>query len=297
MKSLSARLQKIIFEYGKIICAVFFSIGLIFSFLFLYREAVEKKLRVTFFDVGQGDAILIQTPSGHDVLIDGGPTFDVTKKLSKKMGYFDKHLDVVIATHDDADHITGLIPVLKRYVVSSIIISSVDGTSDIDQEFDKAIEKEGKEVHKGVRGEYIDFGDGVTLHILHPFKRESEGDTNEASVVTLLVYDEVSFLLTGDLGKEREVFLIDEVIPKFVSVYKAGHHGSKTSSGEVLLSRIHPEYTVLSVGKSNRYGHPHVETMERLKKYSKEILSTAERGDIEFISDGVRIEIKTEKDE
>lgn len=290
-----ARVKRFLDDYGKVLAVSFFVIAIGVTIFFLYSLTLPKKLHVTFFDVGQGDSILIQTPSGHEVLIDGGATSLVVKKLSKKMGYFDKHLDVMIATHDDADHITGLVPTLARYEVGTVITSSVDGTSGIDRELDSAVMHEGAQVHVGVQGEYVDFGDGVVMHILYPLTRDEHGDTNDASVVTLITYGKHSFLLTGDLSKEREPQALTEELPSFVTVYKAGHHGSKTSSGEALLSRIHPEYVVISAGRDNKYGHPHKETLERLTKYSKEILSTSERGDIEFVSDGESVEVVTEQ--
>jgi competence protein ComEC len=158
-----ARVKRFLDDYGKVLAVSFFVIAIGATIFFLYSLTLPKKLHVTFFDVGQGDSILIQTPSGHEVLIDGGATSLVVKKLSKKMGYFDKHLDVMIATHDDADHITGLIPTLARYEVGSVVTSSVDGTSGIDRELDSAVMHEGAQVHVGVQGEYVDFGDGVVL--------------------------------------------------------------------------------------------------------------------------------------
>jgi competence protein ComEC len=142
----------------------------------------------------------------------------------------------------------------------------------------------------------IDFGDGVTAIILYPKKNiSSRVETNDASVSLVLVYGEHSFLLTGDLGTSYEHALISDKLPKKVTVYKAGHHGSNTSSGALLLSRITPEYSIISAGKDNMYGHPNSETIERLQKYSRETLSTIDKGSITFSSNGKMVEVVTKK--
>lgn len=283
-------------EYGKIFLFGFsFSVGAL-SLLFVVSFASPQKLRVSFLDVGQGDAILIRTPSGHDMLIDGGPSDAVLARLGEKMNYFDREIDVVVATHDDADHITGLVPVLQRYDVDTIVLSPVKGDTDLAQDLRTRAHDETADVHVGARGNVIDFGDGVVTHILYPTANIlGKTDTNDASVSLVLTYGDHSFLLTGDLSSKREQQLFGNVLPKHVTVYKAGHHGSKTSSGEQLLTYVKPEYSVISAGKDNRYGHPNTEALERLQKYSKEILSTIDQGTISFISDGRMLGVETGK--
>ncbi|MBP6948779.1 MAG: MBL fold metallo-hydrolase [Candidatus Pacebacteria bacterium] len=259
---------------------------------------LPQKLRVSFLDVGQGDAILIQTPSGKQMLIDGGVSNSVMSKISDKMFYFDKDIDVLVATHPDADHITGLIPVLEKYFVGTIITSPLTGETSISRDLDQHILKEGSSVHVAKGGDEINFHDGVIAYVVYPLTSSAGSivkDTNDVSVSVVVVYGDHSFLLTGDLStyKESELFL--QKIPEPVTVYKAGHHGSKYSSGETLLSYIKPEYVVISAGRDNSYGHPHNETVERIKKFSKEIISTIDRGTITFVTDGKTIILDTEK--
>jgi beta-lactamase superfamily II metal-dependent hydrolase len=256
-----------------------------------------KELRVSFLDIGQGDAILIQTPSGKDMLIDGGASDVVLERLSNEMSYFDRDIDVVVATHPDADHVTGLIPVLTKYDVKKIITSPRDGDTGIFADLDRHINNEMTEVHVAHTGDVIDFGDGVSARILFPPRTYDtrSGDTNDASVSMVLTYGEHTFLLTGDLPTLHEDELIRAGLPRNITVYKAGHHGSKYSSGEQLLTYIHPEYAVISAGKDNKYGHPNPEALERLQKYSKEILSTIDKGTITFVTDGRLPEVKTSK--
>jgi competence protein ComEC len=260
------------------------------------RELTPPQLRVSFLDIGQGDAILIQTPSGHDMLIDGGPTDAVLERLHEKMSYFDRGLDVVIATHGDADHVTGLIPVLEQYDVKQFVRSSIEADTGIFDDLLSHVQREGAEVRIGKRGDVIDFGDGVVVYVLYPGATISpHTETNDASVSVVITYGQQSFLLTGDLSSKYEPSLIQAVLPKSVTVYKAGHHGSKYSSGEQLLTYIRPEYAVISAGADNKYGHPNPEAITRLQKYSKEILSTIDRGTITFETDGRMIEVRTGK--
>ncbi len=256
-----------------------------------------KKLKVTFLDVGQGDAILIQTPSGHDMIIDGGRSDVVLEKLSKQMSYFDRHIDVMVATHPDADHITGLIPILKKYQVDRIITSPLPGHTGISHVLEKNINDEHAEVHVAQKGDEIIFGDGVVAHILYPSSNShiKESDTNDASVSMVITYGDESVLLTGDLPSTHEGELLTDVLPHSVTIYKAGHHGSKYSSGEQLLSYIRPEYAVISAGKDNTYGHPNSEALARLTTYSKEILSTINKGTLTFLLDGKNLILEAER--
>lgn len=290
--------QNFLEEYGKLFFALVGVFVLLISFYFIFIKSDGRSLTVTFFDVGQGDSIFIETPSHKQILIDGGPNNKVMQKLDSRMGFFDNDIDVMVVTHADADHVTGLIPVLEKYKVKNIIESPVKGKTEVFDLLEKDIEKEshfaqgsdgtrkngGATVYIAKTGDEINFGDGVIIKILYPNKNiSSKDDTNEASVSILLTYQEKTFLLTGDLPTVRESKLIESgLLPNDITVYKAGHHGSKSSSGVQLLSYIKPYYSVISAGKDNKYGHPNVETMERLKKYSKVIFSTIDLGDIEF---------------
>lgn len=287
-------------EYGKVLIVIILFcllIGLTYEIIFLI---VPQKLRVSFLDIGQGDAIFIQTPSGKQMLIDGGPSDIILARLSKQLSYFDNDIDVMVVTHPDADHVTGLIPVLEKYNVEKIIISKAEGHTGIFDTLNKSIENESAEIYVGEIGDEIDFHDGVIVRILYPPKDYvvKKNDTNDASVSLVLNYGDESFLLTGDLPSTEESKLISSGFLNFVkniTVYKAGHHGSKFSSADQLLSYIHPEYTVISAGKDNKYGHPNIETIERLQKYAKEIISTIDRGTISFLTDGRMIEVESSR--
>jgi competence protein ComEC len=284
-------------EYGKIlacICLVVISISFIFI---ITRIASPQKLRVSFLDIGQGDAILIQTPSGKDMLIDGGPGNTILTRLNEQMNYFDSDIDVMEETHPDADHVTGLIPVLEKYKVGMILETKGIGHTQVFDDLNHHIDDESAETHVAQKGDVIDFHDGVLVKVLYPGVNylPKKDDTNDASISVVVTYGDQSFLLTGDLPTTEESKLIFADLPKNITVYKAGHHGSKYSSGEQLLTYIRPEYSVVSAGKDNRYGHPNPEAIARLEKYSKEILSTIDRGTITFTTDGKNIEVETER--
>lgn len=284
-------------EYGKIIFVVLFSSLSFLSLCLIVSLVTPHKLRVSFLDVGQGDAILIQTPSGKSMLVDGGPTNIILERLAREMSYFDNDIDVLVATHPDADHVTGLIPVLEKYKILTTVISPADGSTKIVDDLNNHIVDEQSDVHVAKVGDAIDFHDGVTAHILYPPSnfRGKKSDTNDASVSMVISYGDETFLLTGDLPSTHEQELISEMLPKDITVYKVGHHGSKYSSGEVLLSYSKPEYAVVSAGKDNKYGHPNREAIERLQKYAKEIISTIDRGTISFVADGRMVEVETSK--
>ena len=215
------------------------------------KESHEGKLIVTFLDIGQGDAILIHAPSGRQMLIDGGPNRSVLRELSKVMPWYDRTIDVVLATHPDADHIGGLPDVLSHYKVGLIIRSSVTDNGGADSvALEKSAAEEGKEGAKrltAMRGQIIDLGSGAYLEILFPDRPVPHIDTNTGAIVARLVYGEASFMLTGDSPKEIESYLVkldgDEL---HSDVLKAGHHGSRTSSGPLFVGFVGPVYTVFS---------------------------------------------------
>ncbi len=284
-------------NYGKVTTVIVLCFINVITIYGIVTSLTPQKLRVSFLDIGQGDAILIQTPSGHTMLVDGGPTNKILEKLSERLDYFDDDIDVMVATHPDADHVTGLIPVLEKYNVHTILISKAESKTGVFSDLTKHIEEENADVHVAEINDELDFHDRVIAKILYPSKNyvTKKNDTNDASVSMEIKYGDETFLLTGDLPSKEEGKLISADLDKNITVYKAGHHGSKYSSGEELLKYITPEYSVISAGENNRYGHPNQETISRLQKYSKEILSTITQGTISFVTDGRLMEVETDK--
>ncbi|MBL8158194.1 MBL fold metallo-hydrolase [bacterium] len=254
----------------------------------LVRGMRTPELRVSFLDVGQGDAIFIEAPGGRQMLIDGGKNRSVIRQLATVMPWYDRTIDVVLATHPDADHIGGLPDVFKRYRVGLVIESSVRDEEGADaQAFEKAAAAEGAERLVAERGQVIDVGEGARLEILFPDRSVPGIETNTGSIVARLVYGETAFMLTGDSPKEIEDYLVrlDGKILES-SVLKAGHHGSRTSSSFAFVGFVSPEYAVYSRGCDNSYGHPHDEVKEMFAKHGVPTLDTCEDGSITFVSDG-----------
>jgi competence protein ComEC len=252
------------------------------------REDRRGLLTVSFLDIGQGDSIFIDAPSGRQVLIDGGPSDGgVLRQLSAVMPWYDRTIDVVIPTHPDADHIAGLIDVLARYQVGMIVESSVEGDTKTFSAFNQAVEHEKAQRITALRGDVIDLGDGAYLEVLSPDRSVPHVDTNEGCVVTRLVYGETAFMLSCDApaGVEEYLAALDGSDLK-AGVLKAGHHGSKTSSSALFLGFVHPTFGVFSRGCDNTYGHPAPETVARFKAFGIPTFDTCTGGTVTFVSDG-----------
>jgi len=247
-------------------------------------------LKVAFLDVGQGDAIFIQAENGNQILLDGGPNKAALNQLSKVMPFYDRSIDMVIASHPDSDHISGLIEVLKRYKVYSAMEPGTKSDNVIYQEFENLVkEKNIQDIFAG-RDMRVNLDNGLYLDILLPVVDPENLDPHAGMLVIRLVYGKNSFLLTGDMEKSLEGYLVFlEGHNLKTDVLKVGHHGSRTSTSEVLLGFSAPEYAVISVGKDNQYGHPHKETLDILNKFQIPILRTDESGMIKIKSDGEQI--------
>jgi competence protein ComEC len=262
--------------------------------LYLILVPQHGKLEVHFLDVGQGDSILIESPSGIDMLIDGGPDRSVMRQLPGQLGFFDRTIDIVLATHPDQDHIAGLDDVLEKYRVSSLIESGVQHTSPFTEALDAAAEEEpGLTRIAARRGMRIDLGDGAYADVLFPDRDVSNVETNDGSVVLHLVYGDTSFLLGGDAPSKVEDYLVSLDANSVKSdVLKASHHGSKNSSDDTWLAAVDPALVVVSAGKGNSYGHPAPEVVERIRNIGARMLSTIDEGTVTLVSDGTSIKEK-----
>jgi len=255
----------------------------------------DDKLHVSFLDVGQGDAILIQTPSRQNILIDGGPDPQaINLELSKKLPFWDRTIDLVVSTQPHADHITGLVEVLGRYKVKQVLEPGVPYDSSIYREWVKLVKE--KQIKNGIAraGQEIDLGSGIRIEVLNPPAKLFEGtshDVDNNGVVLRLSWGEVSFLFTADIRQEAEFELIGQRANLRSTVLKVAHHGSKTSTTPQFLAAVAPEVAVISVGADNPFGHPGPEVVGRLEDRLGEdrVYRTDENGTTEFITDGDRL--------
>jgi len=250
----------------------------------------EQYLTVQFLDVGQGDAIHVTTPDGFELLVDGGASAGVLRELAEGRSYFDKYIDVVVATHPDTDHIAGLVDVLERYEVGMILETEVEHNASAARAFARAAATEGAEIISAQAGQEMQLGVSTTVRILSPRGDTTNWESNTSSIVLQIIYGDIEFMLTGDAPSNIEDYLVSTYGPSLESeVLKLGHHGSKTSSSELFLNTVKPEYAIVSAGRDNRYGHPTEEVLSRATKIGAEIISTAETGTITFKSDGIRV--------
>ncbi|MDP3874937.1 MAG: ComEC/Rec2 family competence protein [bacterium] len=267
----------------------------IFVWAALYQRQPGNILRVYFLDIGQGDAIFIDSSTHGRLLLDGGKNRKVLTELGKILPFADKRIDVMIESHPDADHIGGLPEVVSRYNVGLFLEPGVESENSIDDELHRRIEEKNIPKLLAKRGMVINFGDGAKLQILFPLHGQdvSNWETNGASIVARLVYGNKAFLLTGDSPIRIENVLLN-LDQGFLNsdVLKAGHHGSRTSTSLAYAEAVSPEYAVISAGKDNSYGHPHKEVLDILEKVGAKIVSTVESGTIKFETDGKTLKIK-----
>ena len=261
----------------------------------------DSKLSVAFIDVGQGDAIFISTPGGHQVLIDGGSDpLEAVQFLGERMGFGDRSLDLVVLTHPHNDHVNGLLEVLARYEVGNVLERQAAHDAAPYLAWRQAVTDEGARVIQAEAGQVLVFDDGVYLEVLGPPDRllcGTSSEVNDASVVLKVVYGEVSFLLPGDASAAAESAIATRSASLDSDVLKAAHHGSRTSSSPAFLDAVSPAVAIISVGQDNRFGHPHPEALDTLLRHvSPDMLfTTRDRGTIEFVTDGQTLTLKTER--
>jgi len=254
----------------------------------------QNILTVAFLNVGQGDSIYIQAPNGNSALIDGGPPDGkALSELGSVMSFFDRDIDVVIATHPDQDHIGGLPEIFSRYHVGALFESGLTSENGVYSAMEKEAESDGTRKIIARGGEKIHLAQNVILEILYPNKNfPPRAETNSTSVVVKLTYGNESFLFTGDLPQEQE----NELVQKYgtalhVNVLKFGHHGSKTSTSPEFLSDVAPEYGIVSAGAGNKYGHPNKETLDLAEKDKVKVLRTDTEGRVVFETNGINLSL------
>lgn len=248
------------------------------------RSLPDGRLHVWFLDVGQGDAILIQTPDGRHILVDGGPSPSaLLDQLGEVLPYWARSLDLVVLTHPDADHISGLIPLFDRYRVVTVV--DTVGQGDKGGEAWRAAASAGRAARQtAVRGMRFAAGAALLTLLSPPDTNLSIDDGNNGSVVLRLDYGLSSVLLAGDAEEDAEQGMLEAGLPLRAGVLKVGHHGSNASTSAQFLAAVQPRLAVISVGAENRFGHPSPELLGRLEGI--EVLRTDERGRIELVSDG-----------
>lgn len=267
---------------------------LLFLFCSVFSLALARtdKLTVHFIDVGQGDSILIQTPS-QNILIDGGERSAGPTVVKYLQDQGVNKLDLVISTHPHSDHIGGLINVLKAFPVKEVIDPAIIHTTKTFEDYLTLIDQKNIIFTPGRAGMHRELDDGISMFIHHPTK-PSNAHLNDASVVTRVEFKQVSFLFTGDAEaiSEMEMLSNDAVLQS--TILKVGHHGSTSSSSRIFLDTVDPAVAIIMVGTENKYNHPHTEIISRLQKNKVDIYQTDLHGTIVVSTDGKTYNIKAE---
>lgn len=263
---------------------------------FSMASAPDGRLHVTALDIGQGDAVLIEAPGGETVLIDGGPDPGLTlDRLAEALLFRVRHIDLVVLTHPHEDHIAGLIEVLDRYHVDTVLHPGRHYDGPALPRFLDSSAMSAERVVVARAGQRISIGDSVALDVIFPGDVDAgaplpEGDINNASIVAILRHGAIDVLLTGDAERPVEQMLLDRGLVPRVEVLKVGHHGSESSTTAEFLAAADPRIALISSGAGNEYGHPAPVTLETLSsRPALQILRTDLTGSIELISDGARV--------
>jgi competence protein ComEC len=260
----------------------------------------DDKLRVSFLDVGQGDAILIEQ-GNQQVLVDGGPSPQaISLALGDKMPFWDRTVELVISTHPDQDHLAGLVEVLRRFQVRRVLHPDLDSESPLYDEWLGLIKQKNIKTTIAQAGQQIILGSEAIIKVLNPpatHLTDTESDIDNNGIVLRLSAGRISFLLTADIGQAAEFKLIADRAELNSTVLKVAHHGSDTSTTPEFLAVVAPQIAVISVGADNKFGHPNREVVNRLEKKpgAENIYRTDWHGTIEFITDGERLWVETGK--
>ena len=256
-----------------------------------FFELKEGEAEVVFFNVGQGDAALVRSEQGHNILIDGGPGEKLLPHLATELPFWDRKIDLMILTHAHADHLSGLVEVAERYDVEKILWNGQPHDSLLYKEWESLLDE--VDTKRAYKGQRINF-DNFHLDVLYPPKDiDYDLGLNENSVINRLIHEDGAILFTGDAYKEQEKNLLNweeecreddfgwcRVMELPSNILKVGHHGSSTSSDYDFVSRVNPEVGLINAGKDNRYGHPHEETINTLESLGIDIHKTYRDGNL-----------------
>lgn len=253
--------------------------------IFLVRlDLQSRKTGLTFavMDVGQGDALFIESPTGTQILFDVGPARKIMGPLAKVMSPFDRSIDAIVLTNPDADHIGGFSEVFKNYKVGMVVEPGTVNDSRTYKNLKDSITNKNIPNILAKSGMKLDLGGGVFIDILFPDRDVSDFNANDGSLVARLYYGDTSILLTGDSTLKTEKIILENMSKDSLksTILKVGHHGSRTSSSDAFIKNVNPDFALISNGKDNKYGHPHTEVLDVLSVVGAKILRTDMLGTI-----------------
>ncbi|WP_022794981.1 helix-hairpin-helix domain-containing protein [Marinococcus halotolerans] len=250
-------------------------------------EPEDEEMTIHFLDVGQGDSMLVESPTGETMLIDGGRQWETDTILS----YLEKEeideLDWVVGTHPDADHIGGLIGVLEEVEVKNVLDSGKEHTTDTYLDYLEVIDEQNINFVEAQEGDDVDVAPLAQVQILNGYNESS--DLNESSIVLRVSYKDIDVMFMGDATEENEEEILEQYDVE-AEILKAGHHGADTSTSSSFVDAVDPEAAVLSYGDNN-YGHPDPDVMERLRVHDTDLFSTDDSGHITVTTEGNHYDI------
>lgn len=250
------------------------------------HEDRQGVLTVAFLNVGQGDATFIDSPGGRQMLVDGGPSSSVLRRLSEVMPFYDRSIDVVVATSPDADHVGGLVDALSRFHVDYVVMPEATSSSIAFAAFADAVKKSGATVVYAKRGTVINLGGGADFRILFP------DASSTGAVVGKVEYGKESFLLAPDAPKAAEKFLLaSEPDELRAPVFEPGYDQYQTTASDAFVSAVAPTYAVVSTAATDAYGRPTTESFDALHAYGANVFRTDKQGTIVFQTDGKALSV------
>lgn len=275
-----------------VILVAVFILSMVITGVIAWRFYVpSSEFQVSILDIGQGDAILLEAPTGQVILVDGGPDKSVLRRLGEELPFWERRIDLLVLTHPHEDHLAGFNSILDRYMVGGVMITGVEAKSQAYQHFLETIKQKQIPLLVVQKSFKITFGQ-VRLEIIYPQTSMSGkriANLNNSSIVMRAVYKEFEMLLTGDAEEIEEKALLASGVDITADVLKAGHHGSETSSSEDFIKAINPKLVVISSGLGNSYGHPSPRTLKRLERLGIPIRRTDQEGSIHLNTDGYTI--------
>ena len=269
-------------NYGKFLAGSFLGVIFLLGTIHIYNK--PHRLEINFFDVGQGDASLIKTPSNRFILIDGGPDNRILRRLGDNLPFYRRRIDYLILSHYHEDHVVGLVEILKRYQVKNFIYAPSALESPAFVELLDAAQKSSVAVLALKNTARISYGDNCYLNLLNPAILEIKADDNNSLIAKLDCRDK-KVLFSGDNSSTVEKILLNTGWDVSADVFKASHHGSKSANSETFLSTVNPKLIVISVGADNRFGHPSVEIIDRIESLDIRVERTDKMGNIQIFSE------------
>jgi len=269
---------------------IFISLGA----LLISQDHPSGRLKIIACNVGQGDGMLIVSPNGKQIVVDGGSGSKISDCLGQKIPFSDRTIELMVLSHPQRDHMEGLVDVLARYEVETVVTSGIESDSALFKVWKEALDAEGAEIYKPIAGDKIEV-DGMVLDFLWPtlskyavWETDTPLDLNDTSVVFRLNYGNICGYFTGDLDK---IFL-ETIVDQSCQILKVSHHGSNTGTNQKIIDLAGTKLAIIQVGR-NSYGHPHKEVIDLLLSNGATILRNDTEGIIEIESDGRDWQVKS----